>query len=82
MTSLKELWLHDNELETLPNMIGNLKELRTLTLSHNQLVSIPDGYSGIGGCAKLSEMWLKGNPLKRLPPELGNLTTLRVLLLP
>jgi Leucine-rich repeat (LRR) protein len=63
-------------------MIGNLKNLRTLTLSHNQLTAIPDGYTGIGGCAQLAEMWLKGNPLKRLPPELRTLANLRVLLMP
>jgi Leucine-rich repeat (LRR) protein len=82
LTALEELWLHDNELEALPSMMGKLKQLRTLTLSHNQLSMLPEGYSGMGGCASLAELWLKGNPLKRLPPELANLSTLRVLLLP
>ena len=51
-------------------------------MQHNQLTTLPEGYSGIGGCVALAELWLKGNPLKRLPPELANLSTLRVLLLP
>lgn len=33
LTALEELWLHDNELEALPSMMGKLKMLRTLTLS-------------------------------------------------
>lgn len=53
-----------------------------LEMQHNQLTTLPEGYSGIGGCVALAELWLKGNPLKRLPPELANLSTLRVLLLP
>jgi Leucine-rich repeat (LRR) protein len=51
-------------------------------VQHNQLSTLPEGYSGMGGCVALAELWLKGNPLKRLPPELANLSTLRVLLLP
>ena len=82
LTALEELWLHDNDLEALPAMMGKLKMLRTLTLSHNQLSTLPEGYSGIGGCVALAELWLKGNPLKRLPPELAILSTLRVLLMP
>jgi len=27
-------------------MLGKLKKLRTLTLSHNQLETLPDGFSG------------------------------------
>ena len=77
LTALEELWLHNNDLEELPSMIGKLKNLRTMTLSHNQLETLPDGSSGMGGLVSLGELWLKGNPLKRLPAELGNLSTLK-----
>jgi Leucine-rich repeat (LRR) protein len=79
---LKELWLHNNALTSLPPLIGNLKDLSVLTLSCNKLRALPAGYGGIGGCANLCELWLKENPLDGIPPEIGLLTKLKVLLLP
>ena len=54
LTNLKELWLHDNELQTLPSLIGNLKELRTLTLNFNQLTSLPGQSSTVSMFITLS----------------------------
>ncbi len=34
-----ELYLHNNQLSSLPEMIGSLRNLRVLDLGHNKLVN-------------------------------------------
>ena len=73
------LWLDGNQLSgSIPSELGNLTNLRTLSLSNNQLSgSIP---SELGSLAKLEVLWLDGNQLSgSIPSELGNLTNLRTL---
>ena len=73
------LWLDGNQLSgSIPSELGNLDNLRTLSLSNNQLSgSIP---SELGDLANLGVLWLDGNELSgSIPSELGNLTNLGTL---
>lgn len=64
-------------LKVLPKSIGNLRNLRILDLSGNQLKNLPDS---IGNLKKLKELNLSGNRLlKTLPESIGNLEDLEVL---
>ena len=70
------LWLDGNQLSgSIPSELGNLDNLRTLSLSDNQLSgSIP---SELGDLANLGVLWLDGNELSgSMPSELGNLANL------
>ena len=74
-----ELYLFDNSLSgSLPPEIGNLTELRTLTLLLNDLSgSLPPE---IGDLTELRQLWLQANDLSgSIPPELGNLSNLVLL---
>ncbi len=73
------LWLDGNQLNgSIPSELGNLANLRTLSLSNNQLSgSIP---SELGNLANLGTLSLYGNELSgSIPPELGNLDNLETL---
>ena len=73
------LWLDGNQLSgSIPSELGNLANLRTLSLSNNRLSgSIP---SELGDLANLGVLWLDGNELSgSIPSELGNLANLRTL---
>ena len=70
------LWLDGNQLSgSVPSELGNLDNLRTLSLSDNQLSgSIP---SELGNLANLGVLWLDVNQLSgSIPLELGNLANL------
>lgn len=41
MENLHTLWLQRNEINSLPETIGNMKNLSTLVLSNNKLKDIP-----------------------------------------
>ena len=67
LKSLRELnilRLHNNQLNSLPNQIGNLTNLLKLWLNNNQLNSLPNE---IGNLTKLQELWLYNNQLNSLP---------------
>lgn len=75
--SLEHVDLYNNQLTIFPN-VGNLPNLSSLVLAHNQLFgSIP---SEIGSCSKMSYLDLQYNYLSgSIPPELGNLKQLTFL---
>lgn len=60
-------------MESVPPEIGNLGDLRFLTLSNNQLTSLP---SEIGNLDSLSTLHSTRNQLTAVPPEIGNLSGL------
>merc|ERR1711942_331922 len=64
MSTLRALYLSDNEFETLSPEVKNLRNLRILALRDNELVDVPQ---------ELGELHLQGNRLTVLPPTLGSL---------
>jgi len=76
LTSLKRLYLHNNQLSSLPESIGNLISLRRLDLSTNKLTIIPDS---IGNMISLRRLEIRGNKLNQLPDSIGNLKSLTLL---
>ena len=62
MFQLESLILSENKIQTLPESIGLLKNLKTLYLFHNQLTSLPES---LGDLKELQWLGLKGNPLSR-----------------
>ncbi|MGH0144022.1 UNVERIFIED_CONTAM: hypothetical protein FKN15_047101, partial [Acipenser sinensis] len=70
LTTLRALYLSDNDFEILPPDIGKLTKLQILSLRDNDLISMP---KEIGDLSQLKELHIQGNRLTVLPPELGNL---------
>uniref|UniRef100_A0A8C6YFB9 Leucine-rich repeat-containing protein 7 n=1 Tax=Naja naja TaxID=35670 RepID=A0A8C6YFB9_NAJNA len=76
--NLKELWMDNNSLQTLPGSIGRLKQLIYLDMSKNRIESID---LDISGCEALEDLLLSSNMLQQLPDSIGllkRLTTLKV----
>jgi len=72
------VYLYGKNLTTLPPEIGNLKNLKTLSLNWNQLTTLPPE---IGKLINLEDLYLNNNQLTTLPPEIGNLKKLKELIL-
>ncbi|XP_061522084.1 ras suppressor protein 1 isoform X2 [Phycodurus eques] len=70
LTTLRALYLSDNDFEILPADIGKMTKLQILSLRDNDLLSLP---KDIGELVQLKELHIQGNRLTVLPPELGNL---------
>ncbi|OCT75635.1 hypothetical protein XELAEV_18030819mg [Xenopus laevis] len=70
LTTLRALYLSDNDFETLPPDIGKLTKLQIISLRDNDLISLP---KEVGELTQLKELHIQGNRLTVLPPELGNL---------
>ncbi|KAJ3611819.1 hypothetical protein NHX12_021832 [Muraenolepis orangiensis] len=68
LTTLRALYLSDNDFEVLPPDISKLSKLQILSLRDNDLISLP---KEIGDLAQLKELHIQGNRLTVLPPELG-----------
>lgn len=73
-SNLEYLNLGYNELENLPDSIGNLSNLQYLNLAYNQLSSLP---TSIGNLINLKNIELSNNQfLTSLPESIGNLSAL------
>merc|ERR1712119_243231 len=70
MSTLRALYLSDNEFVTLSPEVKNLRNLRILALRDNELVDVPQELGELQG---LRELHLQGNRLTVLPPTLGSL---------
>jgi len=68
--------LVSKNLTTLPPTIGNLKNLKRLWLSDNELRTLPPE---IGNLTNLDTLDVSHNQIRVLPPEIGNLTKLKYL---
>ncbi|CAM9292924.1 unnamed protein product [Lampetra planeri] len=73
LPNLAELYLHSNNLLSLPNALGSLTCLRVLDLSGNRLTSLP---SSLGRLGSLTTLRLTHNHLQQLPPSDNALVTL------
>jgi len=73
LDSLVHLSFSDNELEFLPDAIGNLPSLNALFLSNNILVEIPET---IGNLVNLEFFHMPGNQLTELPLSISNISSL------
>nr|XP_032800463.1 leucine-rich repeat-containing protein 28-like [Petromyzon marinus] len=76
LPNLAELYLHSNNLLTLPNALGSLPCLRVLDVSGNRLTSLP---TSLGQLSSLTTLRLTHNHLQQLPTTLGLLPRLRTL---
>jgi len=65
-------------LVNIPKEIGNLVNLKVLTMYVNQIVEIP---KEIGNLVKLKVLNLSYNQIKKIPKEIGNLVKLKELFL-
>jgi internalin A len=73
-----ELDLGHLNLTTLPESIGQLRQLETLHLSENRLAALPES---LGQLSQLEILDLSNNRLTALPESLGQLTHLQMLFL-
>ncbi|XP_074968515.1 E3 ubiquitin-protein ligase LRSAM1 isoform X1 [Phalacrocorax aristotelis] len=76
LITVKVLDLHDNQLASLPDNIGQLTSLQVLNLERNLLKCLPQS---IGDLAQLQMLNVKGNRLKELPATVSGLRSLRTL---
>jgi Leucine-rich repeat (LRR) protein len=70
LSTLTQLWLTSNQLQSLPDSFGNLANLTDLWLSCSQLQSLPDSF---GNLANLTVLGLSNNQLQSLPNSFVNL---------
>lgn len=76
LSKMKELDLGGQNLEFIPNSIGDLKSLEYLILDHNYLKMLPES---IGALLSLKELNLLNNQLVSLPKSIGKLESLQEL---
>nr|KAJ3414250.1 hypothetical protein HK105_001850 [Polyrhizophydium stewartii] len=67
---LVALWLDQNKITSLPDSIGNLKELTHLDLTSNQLSSLP---ASLGGLSNLQGLFVGRNKLTVVTEQIGSL---------
>jgi Leucine-rich repeat (LRR) protein len=76
LTSLEELDVSNNAIDSISNNISSLKQLRDLKLFRNQLKGLP---AGIGALVRLKKLDVSHNQLISLPSQFLYLTSLVVL---
>ena len=68
--------VHDNKLEKIDDAIGELSNLQTLNLSHNNLATLPNGICKL---SYLKTINLSNNKIAQLPKNFGHLNDLEEL---
>lgn len=76
LAELSELYLNNNQINTLPDELEEIANLELLDLSHNQLTSLPTTITLLQG---LSSLFLNHNEINNLPSELYSLGSYNVL---
>ncbi|XP_072422474.1 LOW QUALITY PROTEIN: E3 ubiquitin-protein ligase LRSAM1 [Chiloscyllium punctatum] len=76
LSMLKILDLHDNDLSSLPEDMGQLLSLQVLNVEQNLLKSLPNSLATL---AQLQTLNLKGNRIRKVPESLSGLRSLRTL---
>jgi Leucine-rich repeat (LRR) protein len=72
-STLHSLSLNHNEIDSVPEEVGYLRELQYLQLAYNGLMHLSDS---LGSCTKLRYLKLNNNELTSLPGTLGSLHSL------
>ncbi len=70
--------LHELNLKSLPESVGNLLQLLVLRLDNNQLTALPESF---GNLSQLKWLNLANNQLTALPESFGNLLQMKKLYL-
>ncbi|HET7866126.1 MAG TPA: leucine-rich repeat domain-containing protein [Burkholderiaceae bacterium] len=79
LARLRCLWLAANpQLTRLPDDIGKLQQLESLSVADTPLQSLPDS---IGALSRLSELRLSGGKYEQLPSSLSSMAALKELCL-
>lgn len=73
LATLRALYLGDNDFESFPEDVENLKNLQILVLRENDLIDLPRQLASLD---KLRELHIQGNRLQVIPPDLGALDLL------
>ena len=73
---ITDIDLSSNEIEILPDAIGDFYHLRRLKLGSNRLIRLS---SSLGRCIQLSHLSVNNNALEDLPDELANCNVLETL---
>ena len=79
LTLLPQLWVLDiteNSFDSLPEVIGELTQLRILRAGNNRISTLPPAISNL---KQLRELHIADNGLQALPAEIGELERLQVL---
>ena len=71
LTSLRVVY--NDDLDFLPESIGNLSNLTLLYIGSNNLEALPES---IGNLTNLTSLYIGSNNLEALPESIGNLTNL------
>lgn len=71
--NVTKLDLRGNELEVLPDAIGECVALRKLFLSRNRLRTIPES---IGKCICIEDLILSNNEIQLIPESIGELRSM------
>ena len=70
---MKELWIDGNRIKSIPDWIGNLRDLVHLEASVNHIDFVSDR---ISNCRLVQELALCTNDLRSLPEAIGGLESL------
>jgi hypothetical protein len=73
---LTELWLCNNVISTIPDGLGDLKQLTTLSFNNNKLDTLSPGLCQL---VNLRRLYVRGNNLQALPNLMGQLQHLQYL---
>ncbi|MEL6438340.1 MAG: COR domain-containing protein [Cyanobacteria bacterium J06621_8] len=73
LKSLRELYMYDNDMETIPPCITKIKSLQKLSLGNNKITELP---ANIGDLINLNELHIDNNCITELPASIGNLKKL------
>lgn len=72
---IQSLYLNQNFIETLPESIGNLTNLKVLLIAENNLTKLPES---IGRLSRLVSLALNENPITYIPESITKLKNLNL----